>query len=280
MIVDRHWRRAAASGAASSASQSWSSHGHPCGTIARVNPDDGPRSGSRRSRTRTSFCQRVAALGLDGEPRLAGGPLAGAHDPRAPRHCRAPVDRALVWGATALVAIFLLTIPAVALACGSSPCSFNSRVCSGSSDLLVAIYGVAALGESLRGRQEWRCSRSSCSRPRSRVARNHRARACGTPAVPGLAARHALDSMRCDGSHASRSTPTSWPIRDIHGSTGSSVRVAAERDVLLEDDEGLGDRDVQSRPLRVRVVERRRGAGRLSRAERRRRRVRLRRATI
>src|SRR5258706_15272998 len=74
-----------------------------------------------------------------------------AHTTREHRGTASPVDRALVWGATALVAIFLLTIPAAAAHVAAALQFPRSRVFR-VVDLLPAGYGLAALLESLRGR--------------------------------------------------------------------------------------------------------------------------------
>ena len=60
----------------------------------------------------------------------------------------APEDRALTWGATALVALFLITLPAVAAHVALAVQFQFSRV-FWIVDLLVAMYGIAAIGEAL-----------------------------------------------------------------------------------------------------------------------------------
>ena len=67
---------------------------------------------------------------------------------RVRRGTAAREDRALVWGATALVALFLSTLPAVCAHVALAVQFQFSRV-FWVVDLLVAIYAIAAIGESL-----------------------------------------------------------------------------------------------------------------------------------
>ena len=58
--------------------------------------------------------QRVAAVGLGDQPGHAGRAVGGAPVARRAQAAPAPKNAALAWGATALVALFLVTLPAVA----------------------------------------------------------------------------------------------------------------------------------------------------------------------
>ena len=60
------------------------------------------------------FASQWPAVGLGGQSRTRCGPVAGARLPRAARtDAPTPEDAALVWGTTALAALFLVTLPAV-----------------------------------------------------------------------------------------------------------------------------------------------------------------------
>jgi hypothetical protein len=181
-----------------------------------------------------------------------------AHTMRERRGTASPADGALVWGATGLVAIFLLTIPAVAAHVAVAVQFQLSRV-FWVVDLLVAIYGLAALGESLRGRAVAVLASvlvaASIARGTYIIQREHAERALFQLSLPDTPwadamrwiARQPIDThVLADPGHA-------WKY-------GSSVRVAAERDVLLEDvkDSAVA---MYNRDLAVRVVERRRALG-------------------
>jgi hypothetical protein len=178
-----------------------------------------------------------------------------AHMTRERRGTALPVDRALVWGATALVAIFLLTIPAVAAHVAVAVQFQLSRV-FWVVDLLVAIYGVAALGESLRGRGVAVLAivllAASVARGTYIIQREHAERPLfqlSLPDTPWTDAMRWIARQPIDA-HILADPGHSWKY-------GSSVRVAAERDVLLEDvkDSAIA---MYNRDLAVRVVERRR----------------------
>ena len=71
-----------------------------------------------------------------------------AHHARARRGTARPRDRALAWGATALVALFLVTLPAVAAHVALAVQFQFSRV-FWIVDLLAGMYAIAAIGERL-----------------------------------------------------------------------------------------------------------------------------------
>ena len=178
-----------------------------------------------------------------------------AHTVRARRGTAAPADGALVWGATALVGVFLLTLPAVAAHVAVAVQFQLSRV-FWVVDFLVAAYGVAAIGETLRGRGMAVLATvllaTSVARGIYIIQFEHPERSLfqlsladspWTDAMRWIARQPADVHVLADPGH-------SWKY-------GSSVRVAAERDVLLEDvkDSAIA---MYNRDLAVRVVERRR----------------------
>ena len=178
-----------------------------------------------------------------------------AHVARRRRGAATPTDDALVWGATALVAIFLLTIPAVAAHVAVAVQFQLSRV-FWVVDLLVAIYGLAALGESLRGRGVAVLAivllAASIARGTYIIQREHAERSLfqlSLPDTPWTDAMQWIARQPIDA-HVLADPGHSWKY-------GSSVRVGAERDVLLEDvkDSAIA---MYNRDLAVRVVERRR----------------------
>lgn len=164
-------------------------------------------------------------------------------------------DAALAWGATALVALFLITLPAVAAHVALAVQFQFSRV-FWIVDLLVAMYGIAAIGESLRARQAMMLAVAllaiSVARGGYVMLQEHAERQLFEVSVPDSPWR---DAMR-------------WLARqpiDVHVLAdpghafkyGVSVRVAAGRDVLLEDDKDAAIA-MYSRAIAERVVDRRR----------------------
>jgi hypothetical protein len=178
-----------------------------------------------------------------------------AHAVRRRRGTATERDTALVWGATALVALFLITLPAVAAHVALAVQFQFSRV-FWVLDLLVAMYGIAAIGESLRARQAMTLALAlvavSVARGGYVMLQEHTERQLFQVSIPESPW---LDAMR-------------WLARqpiDTHvladpGHTfkyGVSVRVAAARDVLLEDDKDSAIA-MYSRAIAERVVDRRR----------------------
>ena len=181
--------------------------------------------------------------------------LWAAHRVRARRGTATAADEGLVWGATALVALFLLTLPAVATHVALAVQFQFSRV-FWIVDLLVAIYGIAAIGESLGRRPAMAfalvLATFSVGRGGYVMWQEHAERELFQASIPQSPW---LDAMQ-------------WLARqpsDIHVLAdpghafkyGMSVRVAAARDVLLEDDKDASV-SMYSRAIAQRVVERRR----------------------
>ena len=181
-----------------------------------------------------------------------------AHATRERRGTATPQDRGLVWGATALVAIFLLTLPAVAAHVAVAVQFQLSRV-FWVVDLLVAVYGIAALGESMpaRGVKVLAIVLLAASVARSTyiIEREHAERSLFQLSLPDTPWTDAMRwiARQPIATHVLADPGHSWKY-------GSSVRVAAGRDVLLEDvkDSAIA---MYNRDLAVRVVERRRALG-------------------
>jgi hypothetical protein len=177
---------------------------------------------------------------------------------RRRRGTASPADRALAWGATALVAVFLVTLPAVAAHIAVAVQFQLGRV-FWVIDLLVAMYAVAAMGESMSPRAVKVLAimllAVSIARGTYILQREHAERSLfqlSLPATPWTDAMRWLARQPID-IHVLADPGHAWKY-------GSSVRVAAERDVLLEDvkDSAIAMYD---RDLAVRVVERRRALG-------------------
>jgi hypothetical protein len=180
--------------------------------------------------------------------------LWGAHIVRVRRGTASARDTGLVWGATALVGLFLVTLPLVVAHVALAVQFQFSRV-FWIVDFLAALYVIAAMGESM---------------PRTRMV---------MLAVVLLAASVARATYIMWSEHAERQlfqvslVPSPWmdamhwiagqPL-NVHIMAapnhsfkyGVSVRVAAWRDVLLEDDKDSAVA-MYSRPIAERVVERR-----------------------
>jgi len=178
-----------------------------------------------------------------------------AHLVRRRRGTASGHDAALVWGATALVAVFLVTLPAVAAHVALAVQFQFSRV-FWLVDLLLAMYGIAAIGERLRGRDLRALAFVLVAIATARgvyiMTREHPERQLFQLSVvdsPWLDAMRWLGRQRididvlADPGHAFK--------------YGVSVRVAAGRDVLLEDDKDSAIA-LYSRAIAERVVDRRR----------------------
>ena len=188
----------------------------------------------------------------------ANGGLLGAlwlaHLVRRRRGTATPEDAALVWGATALVAVFLVTLPAVAAHLALAVQFQFSRV-FWVVDLLVAMYGLAAIGESLRARQAMALAlllaAFSVTRAVYVMTHEHAERNLFEVSLPESPW---LDAMRWLGRQPLDAHVLADPGHAFK--YGASVRVAAGRDVLLEDDKDAAVA-MYSRPIAERVVERR-----------------------
>ena len=178
-----------------------------------------------------------------------------AHYARLRRRTATATDDALVWGATALVVLFLVTLPAVAAHVALAVQFQFSRV-FWIVDLLVAMYGIAAIGESLRFRHMMVLAlvllAGSIGRGTYIMEREHAERQLFEVSVP--------DSPWTDAMHWIARQPLETHVLADPGHAfkyGVSVRVAAGRDVLLEDDKDAAIA-MYSRAIAQRVVERRR----------------------
>ena len=178
-----------------------------------------------------------------------------AYRERVRRGDARPEDRALVWGATALVALFVLTLPFV-VARFALVVQFQISRVFWLVDFVALIYVVAALAESRRP-LTYRARTvalllvaAAVSRAAYVVAVEHPERAlfevgiADSPweqAMTWLAERPGDTHVLADPGHA-------WKY-------GSSVRVSAKRDVLLEEvkDSALA---IYSRQVASRVVDR------------------------
>ena len=182
------------------------------------------------------------------------GALWLAHLVRRRRGTATPEDAALVWGATALVAVFLVTLPAVAAHLALAVQFQFSRV-FWVVDLLVAMYGLAAIGESLRARQAMALAlllaAFSVTRAVYVMTHEHAERNLFEVSLPESPW---LDAMRWLGRQPLDAHVLADPGHAFK--YGASVRVAAGRDVLLEDDKDAAVA-MYSRPIAERVVERR-----------------------
>ena len=180
--------------------------------------------------------------------------LWGAHIVRVRRGTASAPDTGLVWGATALVGLFLVTLPLVVAHVALAVQFQFSRV-FWIVDFLAAVYIIAAIGESMR---------------RSKIV---------ALAVVLLAVSVARATYIMWSEHAERQlfqvslAPSPWmdamhwiagqPL-NVHVVAapnhsfkyGVSVRVAAWRDVLLEEDKDSAVA-MYSRPIAERIVERR-----------------------
>ena len=180
--------------------------------------------------------------------------LWGAHIVRVRRGTASARDAGLVWGATALVGLFLVTLPLVVAHVALAVQFQFSRV-FWIVDFLATLYVIAAIGESMR---------------RTQIV---------TLGVVLLAVSGARATYIMWSEHAERRlfqlslAPSPWmdAMHWIAGQPlnvhivaapnhsfkyGVSVRVAAWRDVLLEDDKDSAVA-MYSRPIAERVVERR-----------------------
>ena len=168
-------------------------------------------------------------------------------------------DRALAWGATALVALFLLTLPAV-IAHVAIAVQFQITRVFWIVDVLAAMYLIAAIGEVLtqRGMAALTIALLSFSTARGIYILHHQHRDLMEVSLPHDAW---LDAMNW----IAKQPPDVYVLADPGHATmyGSSVRVASQRDVLLEDvkDSAIA---IYSRPLAGQVVDRRRAIGTFS----------------
>jgi hypothetical protein len=197
----------------------------------------------------------IANLGLLGALWLA-------HTVRVRRGTATVRDTGLVWGATTLVTLFLATLPLV-IAHMALAVQFQFSRVFWVVDFLAALYVIAAAGESLRRTQVATLAvvllTASAARATYVMWREHAERRLFQVTLassPWMDAMHWIAGQPLDvhvvaaADHAFR--------------YGVSVRVAACRDVLLEDDKDSAVA-MYSRDIAKRVVDRRKALGDFSR---------------
>jgi hypothetical protein len=189
----------------------------------------------------------IANLGLLGALWLA-------HRVRVRRGTATARDTGLVWGATALVALFLVTLPLVTAHVALAVQFQFSRV-FWVVDFLAALYVIAAAGESLRRTQAATLAvvllTASVARATYIMWSEHAERRLFQVSL--------VSSPWMDAMHWIAGQPLNVHVAaapDHAFKYGVSVRVAACRDVLLEDDKDSAVA-MYSRPIAERVVERR-----------------------
>ena len=177
-----------------------------------------------------------------------------AHAVRLRRGTATVRDAGLVWGATALVVLFLVTLPLVAAHVALAVQFQFSRV-FWVVDFLAAVYLIAAAGESLR--------RTHLKTLAAVLLAVSAARATyimwSEHAERRLFQASLVSSPWLDAMHWIAGQPLNVHVvaaPDHAFKYGVSVRVAACRDVLLEDDKDSAVA-MYSRPIAERVVERR-----------------------
>jgi hypothetical protein len=177
-----------------------------------------------------------------------------AHGLRVRRGTASDRDTALVWGATTLVALFLATLPLVAAHVALAVQFQFSRV-FWIVDFLVALYAIAAAGESLRRTQAMTLAlvllAVSVGRGVYIMQSEHAERQLFQVS---LAASPWTDAMQWIARQPLTVHVVASPDHAFR--YGVSVRVAACRDVLLENDKDAAVA-MYSRAIAERVVERR-----------------------
>jgi len=177
-----------------------------------------------------------------------------AHAVRVRRGTANERDAGLAWGATALVALFLVTLPLVTAHVALAVQFQFSRV-FWIVDFLAAVYIIAAIGESLRRTQMVTLAvvllTVSAARATYIMWSEHLERRLFQVSL--------VPSQWMDAMHWIAGQPLNTHVAaapDHAFKYGVSVRVAACRDVLLEDDKDSAVA-MYSRPIAERVVERR-----------------------
>jgi hypothetical protein len=182
------------------------------------------------------------------------GALWVAHTVRVRRGTASARDTGLVWGATALVALFLVTLPLVTAHVALAVQFQFSRV-FWVVDFLAALYVIAAAGESLRRTQAATLAvvllTASAARATYIMWSEHAERRLFQVS---LASSPWMDAMHWIAGQPLNVHVVAAP--DHAFKYGVSVRVAACRDVLLEDDKDSAVA-MYSRAIAERIVERR-----------------------
>ena len=251
MVVDRRWRLPGlATGAAALAILGWATAAGPLRMAAsRMDSIWIEALGGRNFifANEWPLWAWIANLGLLGVLWLA-------HGVRIRRGTGTDRDGGLVWGATALVALFLVTLPLVAAHVALAVLFQFSRV-FWVVDFLAALYVIAAAGESLRRTQMVTLAvvllTASAARATYIMWSEHAERrlfAVSLVASPWMDAMHWIAAQPLNV-HVVAAPDHAFKY-------GVSVRVAACRDVLLEDDKDSAVA-MYSRPIAQRIVERR-----------------------
>jgi hypothetical protein len=259
MIVDRRWRLPGLLGSAVAlAILVWAAAAGPLRTAAStMDPIWIDALGGRNFifANEWPLWAWIANLGLLGILWLA-------HTVRVRRGTATVRDTGLVWGATALVALFLATLPLVSAHVALAVQFQFSRV-FWVVDFLAALYLIAAAGESLRRTQAATLAvvllTASAARATYIMWSEHAERRLFQVSLgssPWMDAMHWIAGQPLDV-HVMAAADHAFKY-------GVSVRVAACRDVLLEDDKDSAVA-MYSRAIAERVVERRKALADFSR---------------
>jgi hypothetical protein len=183
--------------------------------------------------------------------------LWGAHRWRVRRSLATAQDRALVWGATALVGVFLVTLPAVA-AHVALPVQLQISRVFWLVDFVATLYVLAVIDAQPLGRHPGAAARVAgvlllavaALRGGYVVLIEHPERGLFSLALPDSPWQDAMNwiARQPIGVHVLADPGHAWKY-------GTSVRVAASRDVLLEEvkDSAMA---IYSRDVAARVLER------------------------
>jgi len=251
MIVDRRWRLPGVlGGAAALAILVWAAVAGPLRVAAAaMDPLWIDALGGRNFifANEWPLWAWIANLGLLGALWLA-------HRVRVRRGTATVRDTGLVWGATTLVALFLATLPLVSAHVALAVQFQFSRV-FWVVDFLAALYLIAAAGESMRRTQAVTLAvvllTASAARATYIMWSEHAERRLFQVSLgssPWMDAMHWIADQPLDV-HVAAAADHAFKY-------GVSVRVAACRDVLLEDDKDSAVA-MYSRTIAARVVERR-----------------------
>jgi hypothetical protein len=258
MVVDRRWRvPGLLGGAVALAMLVWAAAGPLRIAASTMDPIWIDALGGRNFifATEWPLWAWIANLGLLGALWLA-------HTVRVRRGTATARDTGMVWGATALVALFLATLPLVGAHMALAVQFQFSRV-FWVVDFLAALYLIAAAGESLRRTQAATLAlvllTASAARATYIMSSEHAERRLFQVSLgssPWMDAMHWIAGQPLDV-HVVAAADHAFKY-------GVSVRVAACRDVLLEDDKDSAVA-MYSRPIAERVVERRKALADFSR---------------
>ena len=223
VVLDPDWRRAGDAGASIAASGHGRRGGGCCrwrlgadgGPAANVDDTDGRRVAAGGGEQGLALRLAVAAVGVDRQSRAARACCGGPTCAVSARAQATAEDDALVWGATALVAFFLLTLPLV-VARLAFPVQLQISRVFWLVDALATIYLLVAACRSA-GRQ----SRRDRAGDRLSLARRlHHARRASRPFAlldaPGgvaVGGRHALAVAATDRHARARRSGTLLEVR-------------------------------------------------------------------